>query len=154
MNLNLVTGLLGGLIASVIFTIVCIGSYVFNKELWLPEISGGKVKAEWTLSAILWTAALIITVFGGSIGTAWWVAADGGTFWESALAAYWVQVVINLWDIIVIDVILYQWIQPSWMQFDYYPPIEGTWYHIKAGLNGLVLGVPFALLSALIGLMA
>ncbi|MEM9556564.1 MAG: hypothetical protein AAGC60_20060 [Acidobacteriota bacterium] len=140
--------------SSVILTIVAVGSYLFAKEIWLPEISRGAVKAEWNATAIGWTGSMILCVFGGSLATAWWVAANGGSFLESALAAFWVQVVINVWDVVVIDVVLYQWIQPSWMQYEGYPPIEGTWYHIEASLKGLVLGAVLSLISAGIALLA
>ncbi|MEN0065209.1 MAG: hypothetical protein AAGA48_23900 [Myxococcota bacterium] len=154
MDFQLWPGLVGGGIGSALFTVVIIASYLFAKEIWLTEVTAGEVPFEWSPKGLLWVAAILGVMFVGSAATAGWVAAGGGTFWESVLAAYWVQVAINTADLLFIDIALYIWIHPKFMQFDGVPPLEGYWPHVKGAFNGLIIGAPIALLSGALAWLA
>lgn len=158
MNLELsaylMTGSVGGLGASVVLFIVVVGSYIFDKEVHLPEISGGQAKAPTTFRAYFWVTSILLAFLAGSVCSAWWVASLEGSFWDMLLAAYIAQLVLNLFDLVIIDIVLYQWINPSWMQFDDYPPIEGHAHHVRGFLKGLYVTLPFAVIGALLGLLA
>ncbi|MEM6926552.1 MAG: hypothetical protein AAF602_06475 [Myxococcota bacterium] len=149
MDLQLGPGLIGGAIGSALFTVAIVGSYLFAKEIWVHEVSGGEVPFEGTPRDYAWVAVILASMLAGSVGTAWWVAATGGSFWEATLAAWWVQVAINVVDLVFIDIVLYQWIHPWFMQFDGIQPLKGTWPHVVGAIRGItVIGVPLALVSA------
>ena len=73
------------------------------------------------------------------------------TFWDGALTAYALWVVVNWFDAIVLDCI--------WFCHDRHFVIPGTedmvveyhnyWFHIKGALIGMALGIPAALVAGI-----
>ena len=155
-NLMLIPGLVGGGITSLVFGVLVAMSYVFAREIWTADISQGAqpVPEASKGKAVAWTLTIILCMLVGSTATAWWVATKGHGFWEATLAAYWVQIVINVLDLIVIDIIVYQWIKPKVMEIPGVPPLEGTWPHVIDAAKGLIFGLVFALVASAISLLA
>lgn len=137
---------------SVVFVVVVVGSYLFAKDIHLAEISRKTQRASLRARHILWLALILATIVGGSLLTAGYLTLshDAG-FWELFLAAYAVQVAINLADFLIVDIAIYRWWYPTWMRFEGFEPLWDVGYHLKACFRGLIIvGAPIALLSALV----
>ena len=146
--------LIVSLIASTIFTIVICLTHIFTPDIWLNELTDNKIKAEPTFINIGVTALIVAIVVGSSVGMAIWMKyVYNLDFWLLFVSAYVVQIFISVIDLVVIDIIIYMWIKPSWMQYEGIEPLYSYWHHTKASLTGLVIGVPFALVSATIALL-
>ncbi|MEM1094646.1 MAG: hypothetical protein AAGJ10_08590 [Bacteroidota bacterium] len=155
-NLQLIPGLIGGMLTCVPFSIMAWLSYIYAIEIWIADVTRGEqeIPAESKGKAVAWALAFTLCLLGGSIATAWWVAAQGYGFWAATLAAYWVQVVINLFDLVVIDILVYQWMKPKLMDIPGVPRLEGTWPHVIGAAKGLIVGVFLALIAGAVSLLA
>ena len=133
--------------------IIC--SYLFAKEVWLPEISGFSQKSEMNMKTVFWIGLIFITVFVSSLGVALWLRINhDATFWQLLLAAYVTQLAINIADLVIFDIAIYKWWYPSWVQFEGISPIHDNMYHVKAGIRGITtIGIPMSLLAALVALL-
>ncbi len=144
--------LIGGLLASTAFTAVIFASYFWCPEVWIQELTEGREDggaSPWKSGLIV--AGTVVAMLGGAGLTAWWVASGGVTsYWVLAAIAWGVLVVINLWDLVVIDIVLYMWVSPSFMQWEGYPRLDRYWPHVRGSLMGAFpIGIPMALIAAL-----
>lgn len=153
-ELQLIPGLVGGLLTSLVLFAVIWASYLFAMEIWLSEITEGAQTSEATGKVVFWTTLIIAVLLAGSIATAWWTAARGASFWSSTLSAYWVQVVFNVFDLVVIDIIVYMFIYPKVMQIPGVEPLHAYWPHVRGALMGFVIGVPMALVAGAVSRLA
>ena len=139
---------IGGLVTSLIFNLVIYASYKISPEAWLSDVTQGEVQSpkNWkTYSAIV---AIVLTIIGGSAITAWWTASVyGASLYEQFIAAWLVNLILNIYDVLVIDILIYQVVYPSCMRFEGIEPLHNPWFHTKESLFGLLLGVPMAAIA-------
>ena len=139
----------GSAVTSFIFCLIVLASWRFTPEAWLSDLTEGKVKSPNNWST--WTVFLVIllTILGGAGATASWIgSAYDASFYERSIAAWLVIAILNGVDLVVIDLLIYTWIYPSWMRVEGIEPLHQPWAHIKAGLIGLAMGVPMAAIAA------
>ncbi|MEM9530010.1 MAG: hypothetical protein AAGA23_03765 [Pseudomonadota bacterium] len=141
-------------VASVVFLLVVVGTFLFAPGVMRPEISRFTEKFQANTRNLSWLALILVSVIGPSLFAAGWLrlhhAAD---FWSLFLAAYFLQVVINLVDLVIFDIAIYRWWYPTWLRFEDYEPIHEYRYHVKAAVKGItVIGMPLSLLAALLAL--
>ena len=141
---------IGSTLASTVLTIFVCLTFIFTPNLWLSEISEGKIKTKLNFINITTTVLIIAIILGSSFLMAWWIKYNyTSDFWVLFLGAYIIQVAINLVDLLIIDILIYMWIYPPFMQLEGVEPLHSYWYHTKGALKGIsVIGIPFALLSA------
>lgn len=142
--------LVGGLLASLAFSAVIFTSYFWCPEVWISEITEGKETGGSAFKGGIIVAGTLIAMVGGAAGTAWWYGQDAAaTYWQLFLVAWLVLFIVNLWDLVVIDIVVYMWIYPSFMQWEGYEPLHRYWPHVKGSLVGAFpLGIPLAAFSA------
>ncbi|MEM6500465.1 MAG: hypothetical protein AAF685_01345 [Cyanobacteria bacterium P01_C01_bin.89] len=142
--------IIGGLITSFIFSVIVLGSWVLAPEAWLSDLTEGRIKSPKNRKTYIVFLSVLTTILAGPIITAWWVGSmQDASFYERSLAAWLVVVILNLVDLIVIDIVIYMWFYPSWMQVEGIEPLHQLWPHTKGALIGCsVLGVPIALIAA------
>ncbi|MEM1127422.1 MAG: hypothetical protein AAGI71_12275 [Bacteroidota bacterium] len=151
---RLISILVGGLVASIVFTAVVFISCFWCPEVWISELTEGRE----TGGASPWKGALIaaglfLAMARGAGVTAWCFGA-GSTepCWAYVVVAWGVIVVINLWDLFFIDIYLYMVVKPSFMQWEGYPPLYRYWPHVKGCLVGVFpMGLPMAAFAAWVG---
>ena len=140
--------IVGGLITSLILNLVVYASYKISPEAYLSEISQGKVQSPRTWKTYSTVVVIVATIIGGSAITAWWTASVyDASLYEQLIAAWLVNVIFNIYDVVVIDILIYQMIYPDWMKIEGIDPLHKPWMHIKGGFSGLVIGVPVAVIS-------
>lgn len=140
-----------GAITSAVFTVAVLASWRRDPEIWIADLTEGRVPAPRTLALYLWTALIIAITIVGPVAAAWWSAADqDASFWSRVLVAWVVVAIVSLVDLVVVDVGVYIWLSPSWMAIPGYEPLRAVWPHIKASVVGLAIGVPVALLAAVL----
>jgi hypothetical protein len=160
MSLNRV--LADGLVACVPFAIVVWASFLSRPRVWLhslpPDIQAmvpPKTVAERRLTRVL-GACVLLSFFGVPIALTWRLhsTTSGGLSFAGALAhLYGVWMIVNLWDLVLIDLPYAYFVNPN------RPPIPGTEgargykdyaFHarsfLKASVFGLAIIVPAALL--------
>ncbi|MEM9485164.1 MAG: hypothetical protein AAGA83_15925 [Cyanobacteria bacterium P01_F01_bin.116] len=141
--------IVGGAITSFIFCLLVLVSWRFTPEAWLSDLTEGKIKSPPTWSTYTVFAVILFTILAGTTITAGWVASVyDASFYERLIVAWLVIVILNVVDLVVIDLLIYTWIYPSWMRVDGIEPLHQPWAHVKAGLVGLVIGVPMAAIAA------
>lgn len=141
-------------LASVAFTVIVVSSFVFAREVHLPEISRGAVRPSATPQTVFWLGLIVLSVMGSGVAAAAWISVHhDAAFWQLFLVAYGVQVAINLVDLVIIDLAIYTWWYPRFMRFEAYPPLHDTGYHARAALRGIsLIGIPFSLVAAAIAM--
>jgi len=144
----------GGGLACLPFLAGCILSYAVCPQVWIEDITRGKQKvpSEWVRASIFVASGFICLILASSVVTAYYVAQEqiSSRFRDLFFAAYGVQIVINVFDLIVIDWILYKSIYPKFMQIEGVPKLEGYWPHVEDAMKGLFGGAFVALLSAFV----
>lgn len=140
--------IIGGLVTSLIFNLVVFASYKISPESWLSDLTQGKIQSPKNWKTYSCVVAIVATIIGGAAITAWWTASVyGASLYEQFTAAWLVNLILNVYDVLVIDILIYQVIYPSWMRFEGIEPLHNPWVHIKEGLFGLVLAVPLAAIA-------
>ena len=155
-----------GLLACVPFAIVVWASFLSRPRVWLhslpPDIQAmapPKTVAERRMTRILGTCVLL-SFFGVPIAMTWRLhstLSGGLSFAEAFAHLYGVWMIVNLWDLVLIDVPYAYFVNP------HRPPIPGTegargykdyGFHAKAFLKASVFSlaiiVPAALLISLL----
>lgn len=144
-------GLVVGAVASLVFVAVIGASYLVAPQVWLADLTRGERQPPNMVEAAMWAGAVALVLFCASVVAAWWaVSTLAAGWWAAFLAAYIVQLVINLVDLLFIDIVLYVHVRPQAMQIEGVEPLEGYWPHVRDALNGLVIGAVMALLAAAI----
>ena len=160
MSLNRV--LVDGLVASVPFAIIVWASFLTRPRVWLhslpqdiQSLAPPKTPAERRLTRVLGTVVLF-SFFGVPIALTWRLhaAAPGGlTFAEAFTHLYGVWMMVNLWDLALIDVPYAYFMNPD------RPPIPGTegaagykdyGFHAKAFLRASVFSLVIIFPAALL----
>lgn len=137
-------------IGSFVFTAVILLSWRFTPQVWLAEVTEGKQKPPLKL-AIPVTLLILAVILGGMIAPAWYLAAvHKASFFQRFLAAWVVMLIINIVDLVIIDWLIYIKIYPTWMRIDGVEKLEGMRSHIEGFFSGLLLGVGFAMVAAII----
>jgi hypothetical protein len=141
----------GGLATSLVFTLVVLGSWKLHPEGWIHDVTEGREKHTRTGKDIAGFSAIIGTLLVGTTATAWWAgsALDAG-FSGRFLAAWLVMIIVNIVDLGVIDIVIYMWVYPSWMVLPGYEPLHSYRAHAVGALRGIVIGIPLALVAAVI----
>lgn len=156
--------LLDGVLVSLPFTVVVWASFRWKPRLWLHSLPADiqamvPPKTATERVATGWAGALVLLCFfGGPIALTWrrQTAVPGGVSFADTLGyLYGVWMVVNVWDLVVID-----WLYAFWMDPEH-PPIPGTagargyknyGFHarafVKASVLSLVVLVPAAALLA------
>lgn len=155
-----------GLIACIPFMIVCWISFLTMPRLWLHSLpsdiqamAAPKTPREKQLTAFM-GIFVMLAFFGVPIALTWRLRIERGddlSFIEALLHLYGVWMVVNLWDLFLID-----WLYTTLVNPDK-PPIPGTEgaagykdyrFHLNAGLKAsalsLILLVPAALVIGLV----
>ncbi|MFV0308691.1 MAG: hypothetical protein ACK5OX_13215 [Desertimonas sp.] len=138
----------GGLLTSLVFTIVLLIMLRLSPQALLPELTDGRERAPSTPTSAIGFALVTAAVMGGTLATTRWVAAshDLGVV-ERFFVAWSVIAMVNLVDFVVIDLVIYTWIYPSFMQLPGYPPKHDATFHaIGAAKGTAVIGIPTALI--------
>ena len=140
--------IVGGAITSLVFCLIIFSSWRFSPEVWLSDVTEGAIKSP-TGPAYAVMGSVLVTVLGGSTATAWWFASVYDTnFYERFIAAWLVIALLNLVDLLVVDLLVYIWIYPSWMRLEGVEPLHRLWPHVEGCLTGLTIGVPLAAIAA------
>ncbi|MEM9219346.1 MAG: hypothetical protein AAGD25_34065 [Cyanobacteria bacterium P01_F01_bin.150] len=143
--------ILGGLVTSFIFSLIVLASWKFSPEVWLSDLTQGKIQAPKTWKTYSTVVAIIAIILGGAGITAWWVGAlYAANFYERFIAAWLVIVILNVVDVLVIDIWIYMWIYPTWMRIEGIEPLHDPRVHTKESLVGLVFGIPVAAIAAIL----
>ena len=156
--------LIDGLVLSLVFTVVVVGSIKLNYRLWIqdfpPDIRAmlpPKTREE--KRQTVWVAIpLFAVILAGPLVSLLLSEASRGQmgFLQAWLHAYLVWQVVNLWDMVVIDWIGFRLVDPA------NPPIPGTAgakgyrdyrFHFVGFLKGSVMGVVIAAVPAAIALL-
>lgn len=156
--------LIDGLVLSLVFTVVVVGSLKLNYRLWIqdfpPDIRAmvpPKTAAE--KRQTVWVAIpLFLVILAGPLVSIALVERAGGDlgFLRAWLHAYLVWQVVNLWDMVIIDWIGFLFVNPA------RPPIPGTegakgyrdyLFHFVGFLKGSVMGVVLAAVPAALSLL-
>lgn len=143
--------LLWGLVTSIAFSVVVLGSWYLKPELFLSDVTQRQVNPPVTPALICGFVAVIAVVAGGAFAGAWHASGSyDATFVERFLVAWGVMLFLNLFDFIVLDVLIYMKIYPSWMAFDDHPPLHEYGPHAFGVLQGMAMGFPVSLLIAVL----
>ncbi|MEM8985830.1 MAG: hypothetical protein AAGC95_03825 [Pseudomonadota bacterium] len=144
----------GGLVTSVLVSLVIFPTYIFCPKIWLAEISRGKEKHNSALAIAVTLLVVVILLAGATASAVSYATGNEITFLQRFLIAWGVIALFSLYDLIVIDILFYMWVHPPFMRFEGYPRL-GYWHHTKASLKGafLPVGMPLAVISALISLL-
>lgn len=145
MDTIVIPGLVGGRMTALVFCLLIAASYLKAPEVWIADMTRGEREVPDKAQAALWGLSVMAVLFCGSLATALWSSGTGGSFWRATAAAYLVHVVINFVDLALIDIIVYQWIQPDAIKIPGIEPLQGTWPHVQDALKGLVIGAAKAL---------
>ena len=165
-SLTLQHVLVNGTLISILLSIIILTSLMYNARLWLqdyPKPMRDKVPplsaAEKRQRAIL--AVIVMGVlFGGTLlATLQLRAAQAGslTFGVAYLYSFLLLLVFNLFDALVLDLLIIAWLQPKFVVL---PGTEGMEYlfrdyrkHVGDFLKGMVFcvvaSVPFAVIAIL-----
>ncbi len=152
--------LLDLLIATVVFTILVVGSLRWKPRIWLHDLpadiqalAAPKTAAEKRLTMIF-GVPLIILFLGLPLLLTWGLKARLGadfSFFSAWIYVYGLFFGVNLWDLVVLDWIGMSLVDPQ------HPPIAGTegaagWrnyaFHFYGFLKGCALGLVFATFAA------
>ncbi|MEM9386723.1 MAG: hypothetical protein AAGA68_16810 [Pseudomonadota bacterium] len=145
------TILVGGVLTSIAITLVVLATYVLCPHVFLAELTHGKEHGPPLITAAVAVSITLMMVGGAALTCAWATPAEPLTFWQRTLIAYGVIAFFCLYDLFIIDVVIYDWIKPPFMRFEGYPRLD-IWHHTKASLKGLVpIGIPMALLAGYLG---
>jgi fructose-specific phosphotransferase system IIC component len=99
--------------------------------------------------------AVAASMLLGAIAAAWWLAGvNETTFLDRFIAGYLVIGIIMAVDLLVVDILIYMWIYPPFMRFEDIEPLFSYWEHTKGSLMGMVIGLPMALIAAVISGLA
>ncbi|MGD1939042.1 MAG: hypothetical protein ACFCA4_16030 [Cyanophyceae cyanobacterium] len=141
---------IGGLVTSLILLVSVVFSWAVVPEAYLSEVTEGKIKSPKNWKTYTALFSILSIIIAGPIATAWWVAsAYDASFYERLLAAWLVMVMINIMDLIVIDIVIYMWIYPSWMRIEGVEPLHKYRPHVEGAITGCsTIGVPIALIAA------
>lgn len=144
-----VTTLVVGAVASALFIAVVIASWWRDPQIWIADLTDGKEPAPRSTALYVWTGLIMAITFVGPLTAAWISAADqGASFWSRIVVAWSVVAIVSLVDLVVVDIAIYIWWAPSWMIIPGYEPQRSLWFHTKASLFGLAIGMPIALVAA------
>ena len=155
--LSLASILIHGAIMSAGFSILVLGLMWYNPRLVLnpgdmpPDVyaaAGPKTPEEKRLSLLLGVPGMLLMVAAPVIST-WLVARGSGlSFWQLSLHAFGVMLIPFLFDLLVLDFLLFCTITPRFMVI---PGTEGfagykdKMFHVRGharGLVGLVIAAP------------
>lgn len=153
----------GGLLSCIPFTIGVGLSFYFHPSIWIADITRHKrpIPEESKRTAVAWVCVFVTILLSGSTGTAWYVAkhsisSDGGgagagptRLRDLFLAAYGVHAVVNIFDVVVIDWIIYNTIYPPSMRIPGIPKLEGYRPHVEDACGGMTAGVLLALCTSI-----
>jgi hypothetical protein len=166
-NLSAVRILIDGLILSVGLSIVLLGSLYYNPRLWLQDypaeirervapLTSGEKRSRAIVGVLFFGVAIAAIVYT----LAQLRAANGGsvTFLTAFLHLFGVMSVFNIWDAVVLDLVMLAGLKPK---FAMIPGTEGLEYvytnwhwHFVNFLKGIgfcaVLSVPFALVASVL----
>ncbi|MEM8858552.1 MAG: hypothetical protein AAGD96_09530 [Chloroflexota bacterium] len=149
------TTLIGGLITSAAFSVIVLLSWRFTPEVWLHDLTDGAVESPKTPPSYIVFISIIATLVIGSTATAWGFAAENvTTFFQRALMAWLVLVILNLVDLVIIDWLIYIKMYPKFMQVEGIEPLIALWPHVRGFFIGIATGIPIALIAALITMLA
>lgn len=147
--------LIGGLLLSAVATVLVLASWWRNPETWIADVTDNEHKTPVTPATVTWTVLLFAAAIGIPAVTTWLAAVDhDATFWERVAIAYLVFQFFNLFDLLVIDIVIFVWIRPSWMTIEGYEMPTDYGLHVRAFANGLAIGVPIALVAAAVAALA
>jgi hypothetical protein len=151
-----------GSILSLIFGVSVFGMMAYEPEIWVhdypPDIRqkwGEKSPRAKKLTKLLGVPFLVI-FFGGLVYSACQLRrANGGrlSFGTAFVHAYALYMFINLFDLLVLDWLIFMKVRP---QFAILPGTEGMagyndyLFHAKASAKGSILGIVIALVVALL----
>ena len=142
--------LIGAVLTSLVFSTVVLGIFKWYPDGFVNEVSEGREPTPRTVRSAISFVLVIASILGGMIATTWWVASEhdvgfGGRF----LVAWSVIVIGNVVDLVVLDIVIYTWISPSFMEVPGYPPMHDYRYHAVGAVKGsTIIGLPAALLVA------
>ncbi len=138
----------GGLATSLAVSLLIFPTYIFCPQIWLAELTDGEEQHSPILAMSVALLTVVIMLAGAIASAAWYDAANEISFLQRFYVAWGVISLFSLYDLIIIDILLYMWIRPPFMRFEGYPTL-GYWHHTKASLIGIFpVGVPLALISA------
>ncbi|MEM9465029.1 MAG: hypothetical protein AAGA90_06635 [Actinomycetota bacterium] len=144
-----------GVILSVALTVVVLGSWWFTPETWIADATDNEHKTPVTPATVGWTVLLMLVAVGVPVAAAWIGATDHDAgFWERALMAYLIFQIFNLVDLVVIDIVIFVWIRPSWMTIEGYEMPDDYDLHVRGFVNGLAIGMPIAAVAAGVSALA
>ncbi|MEM1332918.1 MAG: hypothetical protein AAGG08_05615 [Actinomycetota bacterium] len=144
--------IIGAVVVSLVFSAVVLGIYRWHPEGFVHEVSRGTESPPKNLRTAVSFALVVTTFFGGTIMTTWWVAADHDLgFTDRFLVAWAVIAIGNLVDLVLLDLVIYTWIHPSFMEVPGYPPMHDHRVHVVGAVKGTtIIGIPAAVLAAAI----
>ncbi len=159
--------LLGGALLSLGMTLLVFGSMLYNPRLWLqdyPEAVRRLVPplsaAEKTAQRILLVPFLLLMLGGPLLSTLALRTASGGTlpFVTAYLNTFLVLNIVNLFDAVVLDLLVLTWMKPRFMylpgtQPEQYAALHDWSMHLNNYLKGVVFctvaSLPLALVAVL-----
>mgnify|MGYP001793438985 CR=1 FL=1 len=138
-----------GLIGSVIFSLIVLGSWAFYPDVWMSDLTEGAIAAPQTPLTYFIFLGVMGSIIGPSVMGSWQYASlQETTFFGRFLVAWLIATVISFADLIVVDYLVYMWIYPSFMQVEGIEPMHNYGKHFLHTLNGVLVGVPIALIAA------
>ncbi|MEM1220329.1 MAG: hypothetical protein AAGH79_15515 [Bacteroidota bacterium] len=139
--------------------VILMGSWVVDPKIWAADLGAPKEMQNYTagIITVILLFAIQLPIMAFSIKE-YQLMAPHISFWFGSLIAYLVfQVfnladlfIFNLADLFIFDWLIYMKLKPKFMVPDYLPTAFDFSKHAKDSLNGLVIGIFPALLSAVI----
>lgn len=147
--------LLWGAIGAAAFTAVVLLSWRVTPDVWVGDVTNGEQRPDVNVVNVTWFVLVVASFVGGAFAAAWRAGvAHDASFTQAALVAFGVMAIVNLVDLVVVDIMVFLWMRPSWMTL---PGIEmPTDYgmHVRGAINGVVIAAPIALLAGAVSTFA
>lgn len=144
-----------GMASAMVFTVVVLLSWRITPEVWLADVTDGEQRTALNATNVTWFVLVAVSFVGGGFVAAWLAAArHDATFVQATLVAFIAMLTVNLVDLLVVDIVVYLWIRPSWMTIPGLEMPTGYGIHVRGALNGVLLAVPISLVAAAVSLAA
>ena len=129
-----------------LFTLLALISYKLAPEVLLKELSGGHEDGGARFKSAFFAVSFILVLGAGACVAAAAQAEVSKSDFLSRFAVAWAAITfVSIYDFIVIDVILYMWVKPSFMTFPGYPRLDSYSAHFRGSLKGIFpIGVPMS----------